>query len=70
MQETQEYAMARIGNADRWVPACGGSEKPFTARSGIVLLYCWNPNTGRHAYLDVRNDLILTDEEARAHLMI
>jgi hypothetical protein len=51
-----------------WVPASGGTEEPFTARSGARLLYCWQPRTGRHAYLDVGTDLILTDAEARNHL--
>lgn len=47
-----------------WVPACGGTEVPFTTRSGRTLLYCYQPTTGRHAYLDVGTDLILSDEEA------
>lgn len=51
-----------------WVPGCGGTEVPFIARSGARLLCCWQPSTGRHAYLDCGTDLILTDEEARAHL--
>ena len=65
---TIEYEMARAGNADRWVPANGGTETPFKARSGVRLLYCWNPREGRHAYLNVDQDIILTDEEALAHL--
>lgn len=47
-----------------WVPASGGTETPFHTRSGAVLLYCWQPSTGRHAYLDCGTDLILTDHEA------
>jgi hypothetical protein len=47
-----------------WVPACGGTEVPFTTRTGARLLYCWQPSTGRHAYLDCGTDLFLTDEEA------
>lgn len=70
MNETLEYQYARIVNADRWVPASGGSETPFKARSGKVLLYCWNPNTGKHAYLDVASDMILSDEDANAHLQM
>ena len=68
MNETYEYMMARVGNADRWVPASGGTETPFTARSGKTLLYVWNPRLGKHAYLDVAVDMILTDEDAFAHL--
>ncbi len=66
--ETTEYYNARITCADRWVPACGGSEAPFLTRSGVRLLYCWNPREGRHAYLNVETDMILTNEEARALL--
>lgn len=47
-----------------WVPACGGTEVPFTTRGGRRLLYCWQPSTGNHAYLDCETDLILSDEEA------
>lgn len=48
-----------------WIPACGGTEKPFTTRTGASLLYVYQPTTGRHAYLDCGTDLILTEEEAR-----
>lgn len=51
-----------------WVPACGGSEKPFYTRTRRHLLYCWQPTTGKHAYLDMGTDLILSDEEAAAAL--
>ena len=51
-----------------WTPACGGTEEVFVTRSGRRLLYCWQQTTGKHAYLDVDTDLILTDEEARLHL--
>ena len=58
---------AQQGN---WIPACGGTEKPFRSRSGIILLYFWQQSTGRHAYLDCGSDLILSDEEARAALAL
>lgn len=61
----QKRIQAENGN---WVPACGGSETPFTTRSGRRLQYCWQPSTGRHAYLDLGTDFILTDEEARLAL--
>lgn len=51
-----------------WIPACGGTEVPFTTRSGARLLYCYQPRSGKHAYLDCGSDLILTDSEA-ANLM-
>jgi hypothetical protein len=52
-------------NQGNWVPACSGTEAPFLTRSGRTLLYCYQPSTGKHAYLDCGTDLILTDEEAR-----
>lgn len=48
-----------------WVPASGGTEVPFLTRSGATLLYCYQPRSGKHAYLDCGTDMILTDEEAR-----
>ena len=50
--------------SDNWYPANNGTETVFTSRSGVRLLYCWQPSTGRHAYLNVDTDIILTDEEA------
>lgn len=47
-----------------WFPAAGGTEVPFYSRSGRRLLYCWQPSTGRHAYLDMGTDMFLTDQEA------
>ncbi len=58
-------AKAAQGN---WLPANNGTETPFTARSGKVLLYVWQPSTGRHAYLDVGTDIVLSDDEALAAL--
>lgn len=54
--------------AGSWVPACCGTEVPFFTRERRRLLYCWQPSTGRHAYLDCDTDLILSDEEARLAL--
>jgi hypothetical protein len=53
---------------DNWYPAHNGTETPFVSRSGKRLLYCFQPSTGNHSYLDVDNDIILTDEDARLHL--
>jgi hypothetical protein len=49
-------------------PASNGTETPFVTRSGRRLLYCWQPTTGNHAYLDLDTDLILSSEEAQAAL--
>jgi hypothetical protein len=51
-----------------WYPACQGTETEFKTRSGRRLLYCWQPSTGRHAYLDLDSDIILSDEEAQLAL--
>lgn len=53
---------------DNWYPANGGTERPFTTRTGRRLLYCWQPSTGRHAWLDVQTDIVLTPEEAQVAL--
>ena len=51
-----------------WYPANGGTEVSFLTRTGRRLLYCWQPSTGRHAYLDCDTDIILSDEEAQCAL--
>jgi hypothetical protein len=51
-----------------WVPAHGGTEVPFITRNRFRLLYCWQPSTGRHAYLNCDTDIILSDEEAQLAL--
>ena len=53
-----------------WVPACGGSEVPFFSRSGIKMLYVYQPSTGKHAYINCMTDIIMTDAEAQAALGI
>lgn len=53
-----------------WVVASNGKEEVFTTRTNRRLLYCWQPLTGNHAYLDVDADIILTDEEAQSALAI
>jgi hypothetical protein len=44
-----------------WIPGTG--EEPIFTRSRRRLLYCWQPSTGRKAYLDLDTDLLLSDEE-------
>ena len=51
-----------------WVPACGGTETPFTTRTGRTLHYLWCPSTGQHAYYDVTRDVFLTNDEAQLAL--
>lgn len=59
---------ASEARSDDWVAACGGTETPFTTRTGRRLLYMWNRTTGEHAYYDVQRDVFLTNEEAIAAL--
>lgn len=49
-----------------WVPANGGYEEPFMSRAGVRLLYCYQARSGRHAYLNMQTDIILTDDEANS----
>lgn len=63
----ERQAKAEQGN---WIPASGGTEVPFPTRSGRRLLYCYQPTTGKHAYLDCGTDIILTDEEAQLALAL
>lgn len=58
------YVVTRDREQGAWVPACNGTEVPFTARNGQRLLYCWQPLTGNHAYIDVNTDMVLTTEQA------
>jgi hypothetical protein len=58
----QEFEIALAGKLDRWVPACGGTETPIM-KKGRRLLYCFNPSSGNHAYLDLDRDMILEWEE-------
>lgn len=51
-----------------WVPANNGTEVPFITRMRRRLQYMWQPSTGRHAYYDCDQDLILSDEDARLAL--
>jgi hypothetical protein len=56
--------MSNDPSQGNWYPACGGTETPFLSRSGRTLLYCYQPSTGNHAYLDMGTDIILSQEEA------
>jgi hypothetical protein len=68
--DSSESLASYLGRLDAWkaqgdwVPASNGTEEPFTSRSGARLLYCFQPRSGKHAYLDLGTDLILTNQEA------
>lgn len=55
---TREFADAVVNKRDAWVPASGGSETPTRYPDGRTLLYCFNPGTGEHGYLDVETDIM------------
>lgn len=63
-------AMRKAAEQGNWFPACDGTETPFVTRTGKRLLYCYQPSTGNHAYLDLGSDIILTDAEAQAALAL
>lgn len=46
-----------------WLPASGGTEKPFTTKTGHRVQYMWQPLTGKHAYLNLDNDVFIKDED-------
>ena len=42
-----------------------GTETPFTTRNGYRMLYCYNPATGKHAYLTLQIGIIMDNEEVQ-----
>lgn len=60
-----EQLDARKAKAEQgiWLPANNGTETPFYTRSGKRVLYCWQPSTGKHAYLDTGTDMFIPDSE-------
>lgn len=68
IQQRRAEDFQAFTNSKDWFPACGGTEIPFTSRSGKRLLYVWQPSTGNHAYLDLDSDIVLSDEDARQAL--
>ena len=57
MNGKDEYNRAVAEGADRWVPACGGTEVPFTV-DGTRYLYVYNPAIGESGYLNLDTDVI------------
>ena len=68
LRETFSYTAAIASNADTWVSACQGTERPFTGRAGVRMLYCYNPKQVRHAYINLDTDIEMTNEEVDANL--
>jgi len=61
-------AKAKKAAQGDWYPANGGTEVPFFTRAGYKLLYCWQPSTGKHAYLNCETDLLIPDDEISNYL--
>jgi hypothetical protein len=59
-ETTSEFDHAVLTKADCWVPACGGTEKPFSV-NGTMYLYCFNAATHEHAYMNLGTDMIELD---------
>ena len=58
-----EYDRAVKARADRWVPACGGNEIPYRDKLGRMVLYVFNPATGKHGFLDMGQDIVFEDHD-------
>lgn len=50
-----------------WLPASGGTEKPFTTKTGHRVQYMCQILTGKHAYLNLDNDLFIADEDLASY---
>jgi len=74
MMKTEKTLTELLDERDRqlnngpWIPASGGTELPFTTRTGLRLRYMYQPTTGKHAYLNLDTDIFLTDDEAAREL--
>lgn len=60
LKQRLEYEVARVGRADRWVPACGGHETPFL-KAGQRWLYVFNHAQGKHGYLNLGQDIVFDE---------
>ena len=52
-------ARQRRAEQGPWLPACDGTEVPFVTRTGYRLLYCYQPSTGKHAYINLDTDIVI-----------
>ena len=57
LEQRLDYEIARVGNADRWVPACGGNETEFL-KMGHRWLYVYNFAQAKHGYLNLGQDIV------------
>jgi hypothetical protein len=54
---TGEFFDATINGRDQWVPGSGGNETWTLARNGRSYLYCYNPATQEHGWLN-QSDIV------------
>ena len=54
--ESVAHWTTRVWNLG-WVPACGGTERPFRDRDGRRLLYCTNLREAESCYIDLDTDM-------------
>ena len=66
VEKRVNYHLAVALHVDNWLPACNGTETPYYTRSGRRVLYCWNPATGEHGYIDMNSDILMTQSEFEA----
>ena len=61
---TDEFARAVSECRDVWVPANGGTETEYRNRDGRRVLYCFNPQQHRHAWIDLDTDMEIEERGA------
>lgn len=66
----KQFEEAVVNYLDIWVPASGGTERPFRSRAGVRMQYLFNPHLGEHAYFNLDTDMKMSNEEAMAALQI
>jgi len=58
-----EYSRAVATKANRWVPGCGGREVEYLNKSGVRVLYVFNPATQQHGWLNLDSDIVFSTSE-------
>ena len=54
---------AQENDTDSWTLVDGGNKVPFVTRDGKKFLLVWNPKLRCQGYLDVEEDVIISDDE-------
>ena len=48
-----------VHEQNMWIAGCGGTEVPYTTRTGHVVHYMWNTITKVHQYYCVSQDMFI-----------